>query len=181
MSSQLAPDALTSTAKSFGIGLDFVIDGITTLTGKVPIAPSVVQRAENGFGQGTVLITPFSALLMAAAADKGELPTPVLIRGSRTTVDQPAPARSAQVQQDIQTYMRAVVTEGTATNLIGFGDVHAKTGTAEFVADDGSLQTHAWNLGYLGDFAYAAFIDAGGDGSFATALVYRFLEKAGPW
>ena len=181
VSSQLAPDALTSTAKSFGIGLDFVIDGITTLTGKVPIAPSVVQRAENGFGQGTVLITPFSALLMAAAADKGELPTPVLIRGSRTTVDQPAPARSAQVQQDIQTYMRAVVTEGTATNLIGFGDVHAKTGTAEFVADDGSLQTHAWNLGYLGDFAYAAFIDAGGDGSFATALVYRFLEKAGPW
>ena len=175
LASQMPADALTNAAKDYGIGLDFVIDGMTTLTGKVPEAASVVQRAENGFGQGTTLITPFSAVLLAATAANGTFPTPVLIRGTTTTSDAQAPARAAPVQQAIQQYMAAVVDEGTGTGLQGFGDVHAKTGTAEFTAADGTIHAHAWTVGYRGDMAFASLIVGGEDSVFTNQVVEAFL------
>ena len=90
VSTQMPADALPAAASDYGIGLDFVMEGATTLTGKVPDATTNVQKAENGFGQGQVLITPFSAMLMAATAQRGSMPMPVLIRGTTTTVDKPA-------------------------------------------------------------------------------------------
>ncbi len=175
LSTQMPADALPSAASEYGIGLDFVMEGATTLTGSVPPAPAAVQRAENGFGQGQVLITPFSAVLMAATAAHGAMPMPVLIRGSTTTVDKPAPVRSAPVQKGVQTFMRAVVEEGTGQGLEGFGDVHAKTGTAEFAADDGTTHAHAWTVGYVGDLAFAALVVGGEDSIVTNAVVAKFL------
>ncbi len=175
LSSQMPADALTSTAPDYGIGLDFVVQGITTLTGSAPVADTTVQRAENGFGQGTVLITPFSALLMAATAANGTMPMPLLIRGTTTTVDRPAPARSPTVQRDIQTMMRAVVEQGTGVGLADLGDVHAKTGTAEFTADDGTQHAHAWTVGYRGDLAFATMIVGGEDSVYTIQSARSFL------
>lgn len=179
LAAQMPADALTDAAQSYGIGLDFVMEGVITLTGKVPPADSTVQRAENGFGQGQVLISPFSGLLMAATAANGTMPMPVLIRGSATTVDNPAPPRPPQAQQGVQTYMRAVVDEGTGVQLEGFGDVHAKTGTAEFVAADGSVHAHAWTVGYRGDLAFAALIVGGEDSVHTNQLMQAFFDKVG--
>ena len=175
LATTMPADALPAAATDYGIGLDFVMEGATTLTGSVPDAPSQVQRAENGFGQGQVLITPFSAALMAATAQHGTMPMPVLIRGSTTTVDKPAPVRSPQVQQGIQTYMKAVVDQGTGVGLAKFGDVHAKTGTAEFTADDGVVHAHAWTVGYVDDLAFAALIVGGEDSAFTNQVVEQFL------
>ena len=175
LATTMPADALPLAASDYGIGLDFVMEGATTLTGSVPDAPSQVQRAENGFGQGQVLITPFSAALMAATAQHGSMPTPVLIRGSTTTVDKPAPVRSPQVQQGIQTYMKAVVDQGTGVGLEKFGDVHAKTGTAEFTGDDGLVHAHAWTVGYVDDLAFAALIVGGEDSIFTNHVIERFL------
>ena len=61
LATQMPDSALTNAAAQYGIGRDFVIPGLTTLTGKVPAADSDVQKAENGFGQGVVLVTPFSS------------------------------------------------------------------------------------------------------------------------
>ncbi len=172
---QMPPDALTAAASEYGIGLDFVMPGATTLTGKVPPASAPVQRAENGFGQGQVLMTPFSAALMAATAANGTMPTPILIRGMSTTVDKKPTVRGGPVQRGVQTLMQAVVQEGTARELGRFGDVHAKTGTAEFTADDGSTHAHAWTVGYLGDLAFAALV-VGGEGSGVTTdVIGKFL------
>ena len=175
LATQMPPDALPVAASDYGIGLDFVMDGLTTLTGKVPDATSSVQKAENGFGQGQVLITPFAAVLMAATAQHGTMPMPVLIRGTTTTVDKPAPVRSPQVQQGIQTFMKAVVDEGTGQGLEAFGDVYAKTGTAEFTAEDGTNHAHAWTVGYRGDLAFAALIVGGEDSVFTNQVISRFL------
>jgi cell division protein FtsI/penicillin-binding protein 2 len=176
VSTQMPADALPAAASDYGIGLDFVMEGATTLTGKVPDATTTIQKAENGFGQGQVLITPFSAMLMAATAQRGTMPMPVLIRGSTTTVDKPAPARTPQVAQAILTYMRAVVQQGTAVQLQEFGDVSAKTGTAEFAADDGSTHAHAWTVGYRGDLAFAALIVGGEDSVHTNEVLERFLS-----
>ena len=177
LATDMPGDALPVAATDYGIGLDFVVDGITTLTGKVPNAATPVQRAESGFGQGEVLITPFSAVLMAATAQHGSMPMPVVIRGTTTTVDKPAPVRTPQVQQAIQTYMRAVVDEGTGRGLEAFGDVHAKTGTAEFAAEDGTTHAHAWTVGYVGDMAFAALVVGGEDSIVTNHIVSQFLES----
>lgn len=176
LATQMPPDALTEAARYYGIGLDFVIEGITTLTGQVPPAVSVVQRAENGFGQGEVLLTPFSAAMMAATAAAGSMPTPLLIRGTTTTVDQPAPVRDPAVQRDVASLMRSVVTEGTAEPLADLGEVHAKTGTAQYVAEDGADRAHAWTAGYRGDLAFAAFAVDGDNGGLAVGIIENFLE-----
>jgi cell division protein FtsI/penicillin-binding protein 2 len=179
LATEMPADALSRAAKQYGIGLDFVIPGITTLTGQVPAADSTTQAAENGFGQGVVLVTPFSAALMAATAATGSMPTPTLIRGSTVTEDQPAPARSTAAQQGIRAFMRAVVTEGTATLLGDVGTVYAKTGTAEFSNAKGEIHAHAWTVGFRGDLAFSVLI-VGGESSKRTNLIAHDFLAAVP-
>lgn len=183
LATQLPNDALNRTAKQYGIGLDFVIPGITTLTGQVPVADSQVQKAEDGFGQGVVLVTPFSSALMAATAATGNMPVPVLIRGQKTTVDQPVPPRGAAARAGLRTLMRAVVSDGTARILqdVGSGTnlVYAKTGTAEFSDAKGDIHAHAWTVGFRGDLAFSVLI-VGGDTSKRTNVVAEQFLAAIP-
>ena len=176
LATKMPVDALGRAAAQYGIGRDFVIPGITTLTGKVPAADSTVQKAENGFGQGVVLVTPFSAALMVATAATANMPTPTLIRGARTTIDQPAPLRSAKAQSGIRTLMRAVVTDGTASVLQDAGTVYAKTGTADFTGTDGVNRAHAWTVGFRGDVAFSVLIVAGNTSVRTTAIADAFLK-----
>ncbi len=175
LSTQMPADALPQAAAAYGIGLDFVMPGATTLTGKVPNADSPIQRAENGFGQGQVLVTPFGEVLAAATAARGSMPLPVLIRGMTTTVDQQPPAIPATANQGVQTFMKAVVASGTGAGLTGFGDTHAKTGTAEFAAADGSIHAHAWTMGFRGDMAFAALIVGGEDSVKTNQIAAKLL------
>lgn len=175
LATQMPADALPEAAAAYGIGLDFVMPGATTLTGKVPAADSPIQKAENGFGQGQVLVTPFGEVLAAATAARGSMPMPVLIRGLTTTVDRPAPAIPAAAVQGVQTFMAAVVASGTGAGLEGYGDTHAKTGTAEFAADDGSIHAHAWTMGYRGDMAFATIIVGGEDSALTNKIAAKLL------
>ena len=76
--------------------------------------------------------------------------------------------------------MREVVVSGTAPvmrNTAG-GPVSGKTGTAEFGTDTGNLRSHAWFVGFQGDFAFAVFVEAGEfGGSTAAPLVKNFLNN----
>jgi cell division protein FtsI/penicillin-binding protein 2 len=168
-------DALPRAAAQYGIGRDFVVPGLTTLTGKVPPANSDVQKAENGFGQGVDLVTPFSEALMAATAATGNMPTPIMIRGAKTTIDQPAPPRSATTRSGIRTLMRAVVTDGTAKTLRDVGVVYAKTGTADYVDAKGVDHAHAWTVGFRGDVAFSVLIVAGDSSRRTTLIAHSFL------
>ena len=176
LATEMPADALTNAGYQYGIGRDFVVPGITTLTGKVPAADSAVQKAENGFGQGVVLVTPFGQALMDATAANGAMPLPTLIRGAATTVDQPVVARSAQTTSSIRTLMRSVVTAGTATALQDAGEVYAKTGTADFIDTDGVDRAHAWTIGYRGDLAFSVLIVAGGTSGKTTTIADKFLR-----
>lgn len=179
LATKLPADALTRAAAEYGIGRDFVIPGITTLTGKVPPADSQVQKAENGFGQGVVLVTPFSAALMAATVAHGSMPMPSLIKGTRTTIDQPVAPLPPAVASALPALMRAVVTDGTATVLGADGEVHAKTGTADYTDAAGQDKAHAWTVGYRGDVAFSVLI-VGGDSSKRTNLVADAFLKSLP-
>lgn len=174
--SQLAADALSTTALRYGIGADYVIPGLTSVTGSVPVADDLVQRAEDGIGQGDVLGTPLGMALVAATVAYGAPVVPELIRGRPTEVVKAADDPDPAVLGPVRDLMRAVVTEGTATLLAPLGEVHGKTGTAEFTGDG---RSHAWFVGYRGDLAFAVLIVDGGRSSNAVQVAARFLTAVG--
>ncbi len=172
----LPGSALTDTAKSFGIGADFVVPGLTTVTGAVPATDSAVQRAENGFGQGTVVTSPFGMALVAATVQAGKVPTPSLVKGRPATTQNVGDAPSDDVLDALRGMMREVVTSGTATGLRDIPDVAGKTGTAQF--GDGS-RSHGWFVGYRGDLAFAVLLTEAGSSKPAVQAAHRFLAAIG--
>ena len=169
---QLAPDALPTAALTLGLGADFAVPALTTVTGSVPVADAEVQRAENGFGQGQVLASPFGMALVAATVARGAPVVPRLIAGAATEALVPATAPDPAVLEVVRPMMRAVVTEGSATALAGLGEVYGKTGTAEFTNDG---RAHGWFVGYRGDVAFAVLAVDGGSSAPAVEAAARFL------
>lgn len=178
LAARLGTGALTDAADQMGIGMDYSIPGIaTTITGGVPPSESMVRRAENGFGQGRVLASPFGmALVAATVAASGRLPTPVLIRGLPThTALGPVAPMPREVADAVRLMMREVVTQGTAKVLAGRGQLYGKTGTAE----DGPAGAHGWFVGFRGDLAFAALVVSAGSSGPALDVSGRFLSALG--
>jgi cell division protein FtsI/penicillin-binding protein 2 len=169
---QLAPGALPAAGLTLGLGADYAVPALTTITGSVPVAAEEVQRAENGFGQGQVLASPFGMALVAATVARGAPVVPQLIAGEPTQVPVPATVPDPAVLDVVRPMMRAVVTEGSATLLAGLGEVYGKTGTAEFTNDG---RAHGWFVGYRGDVAFAVLVVDGGSSAPAVEAAARFL------
>ncbi|MBL8926019.1 MAG: penicillin-binding protein [Pseudonocardia sp.] len=169
----LAPDGLTAAALQLGLGADYAVPTLTTVTGAVPAAPDLVQRAEDAFGQGQVLASPLGMALVGATVAHGAPVVPQLVVGRPTEVLAAPTAPDPAALEQVRTMMRAVVTEGTATALNGLGEVRGKTGTAEFT-NDGS-RAHGWFVGYRGDLAFAVLVVDGGSSEPAVAAAGRFL------
>ncbi|WP_342713672.1 penicillin-binding transpeptidase domain-containing protein [Lentzea fradiae] len=166
-------DLLTSSSTSLGLGVDFDVPGITTITGSVPPADDVVERAEDAFGQGKVLASPFGMALVSASIAKGSMPVPQLVRGKETKADKQPAAPSAAALDPVRQMMREVVDYGTAPQLKPYGDVRGKTGTAQF--GDG-VHSHGWFMGYRGDVAFATLVLSGETSTPAVEVAARFLK-----
>ncbi len=87
LASRMPPRGLTMAAAQYGIGPDYPIDGLTTVTGSVPPTVNLAERTEDGFGQGKVLVSPFGMAMAAATVAAGKTPVPQLIEGRQTAVD----------------------------------------------------------------------------------------------
>lgn len=169
----MAPDQLTNAGLSLGLGVDFDVAGLTTITGSLPPATDVVERAEDAFGQGKVVASPFGMALVSASIAKGSMPVPQLVRGKETKADkQPAGPPAAALDQ-VRQMMREVVDYGTAPQLKPYGDVRGKTGTAQF--GDG-VHSHGWFMGYRGDLAFATLVLSGETSTPAVEVAARFLK-----
>ena len=165
LASEMEPDALTVAAAQFGIGPDYEVPGLPTDSGSVPPAEDLVQRTEDGFGQGKVVVSPFGMALAAATVANGSTPTPHLIVGDETTVTGDRTAITPAMVDGLRGMMREVITSGTALRIAGQGEVYGKTGEAE--VDGGS---HAWFVGYRGDIAFATLVVRGGSSDNAVAV-----------
>ncbi|PZS23889.1 MAG: penicillin-binding protein [Pseudonocardiales bacterium] len=177
LAARLGTGALTDAAHQMGIGMDYAIAGLTTFTGQVPPAESMVRRAENGFGQGRVLASPFGMALVAATIDAGgQLPTPILIRGTTTqTALGPVPPVPGEVADAVRAMMREEVTAGTAKSLAGQTQLFGQTGTA----DDGPTGANDWFVGFRGDLAFATLVVGAGSSAPALDVSGRFLSALG--
>ncbi len=175
LASRMSPTALTVAASQYGIGPDYTIEGLTTVTGMVPASVDLAERTEDGFGQGKVLVTPFGMALAAATVAAGRTPTPRLIAGAETLQTGENPPVDPVTLDGLRSMMRRAVTDGTAKEVSGLGQVYGKTGEAEFQGG-----SHAWFTGYRGDLAFAGLIVGGGSSTYAVRMVRQMLEELPP-
>ncbi|SQI29294.1 penicillin-binding protein [Rhodococcus coprophilus] len=175
LASRLAPDALHVAAARFGIGVDYEVVGMPTFTGSVPPADDLVERTEDGFGQGKVVVSPFGMALAAATVASGRTPVPYLIEGRDTVVRDDPPQVSPDVVEGLRDMMRLVITSGTADRIRDQGDVYGKTGEAE--VEGGS---HSWFVGYRGDLAFATLVVRGGSSDNAVAVTRDMFAALPP-
>ena len=171
LASQMGPSDLTNAAKKLGLGVDFVMPGATTITGSVPPASGVVERASDGFGQGKVVASPFGMALVVSTVASGKMPTPSLLRDDRTTANTKVDA----VPQPVLDGVRAMMLEMARSNpaLTGFPELRGKTGTAQF--GDGT-HSHGWFVGYQGDLAFAVLLTGAETSGKAVTAAARFLS-----
>jgi len=175
LADQLPADALPNTARLFGIGVDYVVPGLTTITGKVPNADTPAQKVENGIGQGTVTVSPFGLAVAEASLGHGSTITPTLVVGETTTADTPSQPIPGPVADDLRSMMLQTVSDGTATALQDVPGLGGKTGTAEF---GDNTHSHGWFAGIAGDIAFATLVVGGDTSTPAVAVSGDFLRPA---
>lgn len=175
LAAEMPPTGLTVAAAQYGLGPDFNVDGIPTVTGSVPPTVNLAERTEDGFGQGTVLVSPFGMALVAATVAAGKTPVPQLILGHPTEITGDFTPISPKMLDGLRPMMRLVVTNGTAGDIADAGQVYGKTGEAEF--DGGS---HSWFAGYRGDLAFATLVVGGGSSEWAVRVTKMMLDELGP-
>jgi hypothetical protein len=175
LASRMPPRGLTQAAAQYGIGPDYQIEGITTVSGSVPPTVNLAERTEDGFGQGKVVVSPFGMAMAAATVAAGKTPVPQLIEGRQTIVTGDRTPISPKMLDGLRPMMRLVVTNGTAEDLQGVGDVRGKTGEAEFAGG-----SHSWFAGYRGDMAFAALIVGGGSSEYAVRMLKGMFDGLPP-
>jgi hypothetical protein len=175
LADKLPADALPNMAKLFGIGVDYVIPGLTTVTGRIPNADTPAQRVENGIGQGTVTVSPFGLAVAEASLGHGSTIAPTLVIDEKTTTDTPSEQIPPAVVDNLRAMMRLTVTEGTATELRDIDGLGGKTGTAEF---GDNTHSHGWFAGIVGDIAFATLVVGGDTSEPAVKVSGEFLRPA---
>lgn len=155
---KLGDNGLAEAAASLGIGIDYDTQ-FEAFYGDVPKPTSETGRAEQVFGQGTILVSPMTVAGMSASVAAGKTVIPYLVEGFQAK-SKAKPLTTAEATE-LRKLMENVVAIGTAQNLQGVA-VGAKTGTAEFGADPAALKQHLWITGYTAnDIAFAIFQNEG--------------------
>jgi hypothetical protein len=173
LADKLPADALPNMARLFGIGVDYVIPGLTTITGKVPNADTPAQKVENGIGQGTVTVSPFGLALAEASLGHGSTIIPTLVVGQTTTADGPSQPIPPAIADNLRAMMLGTVSDGTATALRDIPGLGGKTGTAEF---GDNTHSHGWFAGITGDIAFATLVVGGDTSGPAVTVSGDFLR-----
>ena len=141
---------------------------------------------QTAIGQGDTLVTPYHmALIASAVCNDGLLMEPYMVdriennegRVVKETLPKEYGSILSSVQaENLQRYMRYVVTDGTASALDTESyTAYGKTGTAEYNANKND--THAWFVGYAAsgekEIALAIVLEGAGSGSGAAVPVAK--------
>jgi cell division protein FtsI/penicillin-binding protein 2 len=178
---ELADPALAEAAASYGVGSEWDLP-VGIFGGSVPGDATGTTKAADAIGQGQVLMSPAQLALVAAGIASGTPTAPVEVVGADPAGSAPE-GPGQQVLDALRPMMREVVLSGTATALADRGEVHGKTGTAEY-GDATPPEAHGWFMGYRpggasGDIAFAVLVEGGGSSSVAVGVTDAFLGALG--
>ncbi|MEJ7796293.1 MAG: penicillin-binding transpeptidase domain-containing protein [Nocardioides sp.] len=169
---------LGDAAASLGMGVDHDL-GFPAYFGSVPPATSETEAAADMIGQGKVLASPMTMATVIASVQAGSTVLPTLIPAY--DVEQAdVPALESGEATTLREMLRGVVTSGSGALLadVPGAPVIAKTGTAEYVAGNGQLRTHAWMIAAQGDLAVAVFVRDGQSGSSTAGPILEAFLRA---
>lgn len=173
MSVNLDQGELKDIGKHFGLGLDYEIPGLSTITGQIPEGETPLEKTEAGYGQGLDLASPFGMALVSATVANGKTPVPQLVSTEETEVSEDVEPLPPHVLDNLRGMMRQVVTSGTAAGMQAGGEIYGKTGEAEI--NEGS---HAWFTGFRDDdIAFATLVVLGGGSEVSVAITDSFFQK----
>ncbi len=175
---ELGEGDLADAAASLGLGVDHDL-GFPAYFGSVEPPASETEAAADLIGQGTILASPMAMAAVIASVQEGALVVPRLVGQVDVSDHDHTPLTGKEAAQ-LREMLRGVVTGGSGSQLadVPGEPVIAKTGTAEFVGDDG-VQTHAWMVAAQGDLAVAVFVGIGESGSrTAGPILEAFLRTA---
>ncbi len=176
LGTKLGDTALRDTARTFGLGVDFTVPGVTTVTGSVPAARTPAERVEESIGQGRVTASPFGLAVVEASLAARTTIRPALFDGEPARADAPASRIDPSIAEALRSAMRETVTAGTATALRDIDGLGGKTGTAEF---GDNTHAHGWFAGIVGDLAFATLVVSGESSAPAVSISGAFLRGAG--
>ncbi|MBB4932046.1 hypothetical protein F4561_002866 [Lipingzhangella halophila] len=171
VANRLDSESITAAAERFGMNSDLDI-GVPTTEPSFPAPDSTTMVASQSIGQGQILTSPLHMATVPAAIADGSWRSPTLVSEPEMP-DQPEPTQIEHADQ-LRPMMREVVTNGTADGANFSGEVHGKTGSAEFGTaedEDDELETHAWFVGYKGDVAFSVVVEGGGGGGDVAAPI----------
>ncbi|ATG52926.1 cell division protein FtsI [Brachybacterium vulturis] len=166
--------ALAGAATTLGIGQEPPA-GLEAFMGSVDPEDTGAEHAAAMMGQGRVLTSPLSMAVVLASVQHGETVAPrILADRQPSTPEVPTPLTDQEAAQ-MQEMLRGVVTDGS---LDEFADlpgepVIGKTGTAEWVDEDGELALHSWVIVAQGDLVVVAFVEDGSYGSVTAGPIAR--------
>lgn len=173
ISTKADPGELKEIGRSFGLGMNYEIPGINTVTGSIPEGETPLERTEAGYGQGLTLASPFGMALVSATVAAGKTPNPTFISGHETKEGGDAKPLKKETIDQLRRVMRAVVLPGgTAGGMRAGGEIYGKTGEAEITGG-----SHAWFTGYRDDIAWATLVVLGGGSEAAVAVTDEFLVR----
>ncbi len=187
---------LSNIASGFGLGSLTGIEAIADDAGQNPTPQDDGAAAQQGIGQGEMLVTPLqTAKFIEAVSNGGKLHVPQIIEkivspdGSAENVLKPQESGELPVSKEtletVQSAMRMVIKEqrGTAHRaMMGLSiPVFGKTGTAQNPGGD----AHAWFGGYTAanienqpDIIVVVIVENAGQGSEIAAPIFRrVVEK----
>jgi cell division protein FtsI/penicillin-binding protein 2 len=172
LTERLPAAALGEAGRAFGLGERLKL-GMPAAEAQVPPGRDLVARAAAMIGQDRILASPLAMAGVVATVADGRWRAPRLLAGEPGRAGRPLDAAERDV---LRTLMRRVVTEGTGTALASVpGEVHGKSGTAEYGGGD-PPPTHAWFIAYRGDVAVAVLVENGrSGGSVAAPIAARFF------
>jgi hypothetical protein len=181
LSHNLANDTLAKTAHDY-YGMNQPWDmGIGAATygtpGQMQVPPADGRDlfAAEAFGQGRITMSPLTMAAVAATVATGQFHQPILIPGFQPPAK--ATALPADVKANLQTMMKGVITDGTASSLIGISPtLGAKTGSAEPNKTD---KTDSWMIAMDPDhdIAVAALVLKAGFGNSAAGPAIATMMK----
>lgn len=174
LTSSMESEELIEGAKGFGFGEEFDFP-LNVAKAIFPQPRDATEKAAATIGQGRVLASPLHMATVAAAVAADGWRPPSVVQQSQA----PEPiALDPAAGQTLRELMMQVVAEGTGTAAQVPGvQIGGKTGTAEFGEED-PPQTHAWFIGFTGDYAFAVLVEGGGVGGRVAGPIAAKLVAA---
>ena len=176
LSLRLTAKSLAAAADQFGLGARWQLPRpLSAFAGSMLPPTDVAGLAADSIGNGTVLVSPLQAALMAATAASGTWHPPSMVITPGDPALAPRTPFSTQVAQNLRTLMRAAVTSGAgrAANVPGV-PVYGQAGTAPLTSSPGKWVS--WFVGFRAGVAFAAVEVTKTPSTAAASLAGQFLR-----